>query len=140
MNFDLYHDVKVVRLIDPEDHASTADITSQEVDTKGFQSLVLAFALGSLNDLAATVEVQHSDTSGSGFAAVPDTELHGLEADLTIAATDDDKVAQIGYHGGKRYVRVVVTVSTGSGVNVLSAVGILGHPEKSPTTPTKFNP
>lgn len=137
---DMYHSVKAVRLISPVDKTETGEVTSQEVDLQFFESLVLLFITGALTDLVATVTVQHSDTTSTGFVAVPDADLHGLEVDLTQAGDDDNKVAQIGYAGDKRFVRVLWTPTTAGTENLFGAVALLGAPQRAATTPAKFNP
>ena len=136
--FDMQSVVKAIRFIDPFDQANTTDLVSEEIDTDGFESLVLLFALGALNDLVSTVLVEHSTVSGSGFTAVPDSQLNGLETSLTIAGDDDNKVAQIGYHGDRQFVRATLVVTTGSGVNLVAGIALLGTPHRAATTASVF--
>jgi len=139
MKFDMNSVVKAVRLVSPFDQADTTNLVSEEVDTQGFESLVLLFATGAINDLVSTILIEHSLTTSTGFTAVPDSQLNGLEAALTHAADDDDKVAQIGYHGERRFVRITYVVTTGSGVNLIAAIALLGSPHRAATTPAAFN-
>lgn len=136
--FDMMNSVKAVRMASPFDQADTTNLVGESVDTQGFEGLLLLFATGAINDLVSTILVEDSPDD-SVFTAVPDSQLHGLETDLTIAADDDDKVAQLGYHGGQRYVRVTFVVTTGSGVNLIAGIYLLGLPQRAATTAAAFN-
>jgi hypothetical protein len=92
-----------------------------------------------LNDLVSTILIEQSATSGGTYTAVPDSQLHGLESALTIAADDDNKVAQIGVRNTLPWVRATFVVTTGSGVNLIAAIALLGMPSRAATTPAAFN-
>jgi hypothetical protein len=99
------------------------------IDMKGWQSLTLIVATGTVADAGAaggfTFEVQESDTQDSGYTAVADGDLIGAEIDLAVTAdaTDDTLVGSIGYRGTKRYVRVVATGTTDTDAAV-TVVGV----------------
>jgi len=81
-----------------------------------------------------SVEIQESDTTAAAdFAAVADADLIGTESDLAVTAdgTDNVAVGSLGYVGTKRYVRVVVTGSTGTDATV-NGVWALQKPRYSP--------
>ncbi len=136
--FDMYNTVKAVRVASPFDQADTTNLVGEVVDTTGFEGVVFLFLTGGLNDLVSTILIEQSLTSGGVYAAVPDSQLHGLEAALTIAADDDDKVAQIGVRNNLPFVRATFVVTTGSGVNLIAAIALLGMPHRAPTTPAAF--
>lgn len=86
------------------------------VDLSGFQACTFLFMTGTVTDAGTasgfSFEIQESDTTAdTGFAAVANEDLVGLEADLSVTADGDDgvPVGSIGYVGSKRYVRCVVT-------------------------------
>ena len=136
--FDLYHTTKAVRLVDPKDQSNTTNKVSESVDMTGFESVLFVFALGALeNTFAATVLVEDSPDNVA-WTAVVDGDLHGLEADLTITGTDDNKVAQIGYHGKQKWVRCTFDVTTAAGANLIAAFALMGHPQRAAITPTTF--
>lgn len=136
--FDLYHSIKAVRLVDPKDQTDTTNQVSQSVDTTGFESVLFLFALGALEaTFAATVLVEDSPDD-SVWTAVVDGQLHGLESALTITGADDNKVAQIGYHGGQKWVRCTYVVTTAAGANFIAGIAILGNPQRAAITPTTF--
>ena len=91
------------------------------IDMQGWEGLTFTVSTGTVTDAGTTsgfsFEVQESDTTAAADAtAVADADLIGAESDLTVTAdTDDDKlVGSIGYRGGKRYVRIVATGTTGT--------------------------
>ena len=135
--FDSYSSMKVVNAVAPVSHGSTSDITGITVDTQGFEECTFALLNGLINDLVSTVLIEDSPDD-SVWTAVTDANLLGLESDLTIAADDDTAVAQIGYNGGQRYVRLSYIVTTGSGANLIGAICILTAPHRAPTTAPTF--
>jgi hypothetical protein len=137
--FDMYHNVKAVRVASPFDQADTTNLVGEVVDTTGFEGVVFLFLTGALNDLVSTILIEQSATSGGTYTAVPDSQLHGLESALTIAADDDNKVAQIGVRNTLPWVRATFVVTTGSGVNLIAAIALLGMPSRAATTPAAFN-
>lgn len=95
------------------------------IDMQGWEGLTFTVSTGTVTDAGTTsgfsFEVQESDTTAAADAtAVADADLIGAESDLTVTAdTDDDKlVGSIGYRGGKRYVRIVATGTTGTDASV----------------------
>ena len=91
------------------------------VDLQGFEALTFTVSTGTVTDAGTAsgfaYEVQESDTTADAdFTAVADGDLVGLESALTVTAdTDDNKfIGTIGYTGGKRYVRIVATGTTGT--------------------------
>ena len=91
------------------------------IDMQGWEALTFTVSTGTVTDAGTTAgfafEVQESDTTAAADAtAVADADLVGLESALTVTAdTDDNKlIGSIGYVGGKRYVRIVATGTTGT--------------------------
>lgn len=91
------------------------------IDMQGWEAVTFSVSTGTVTDAGTTsgfaFEVQESDTTAAADAtAVADADLIGTEAALTVTADDDDNVfvGTIGYRGGKRYVRIVATGTTGT--------------------------
>lgn len=91
------------------------------VDLKGWNALTFTVSTGTVTDAGTTsgfsFEVQESDTTAdAAFTAVADGDLVGLESELTVTSdsADNTLVGSIGYRGGKRYVRIVATGTTGT--------------------------
>jgi len=86
-----------------------------------------------LTDYQAATFLESDTTAAADFTAVADGDLVGLETDLTVTddATDSVAVGSLGYIGTKRYVRVVVTGSTGTN-GVVNGVWALQKPRYAP--------
>jgi hypothetical protein len=91
------------------------------IDMQGWEALTFSVSTGTVTDAGTTAgfafEVQESDTTAASDAtAVADADLIGLESALTVTSddADDTLVGSIGYRGGKRYVRIVATGTTGT--------------------------
>ena len=91
------------------------------IDMQGWEALTFSVSTGTVTDAGTSsgfsFEVQESDTTAAADAtAVADADLVGLESALTVTADDDDNklIGSIGYVGGKRYVRIVATGTTGT--------------------------
>lgn len=142
--YDLKSDVQVVRAIDAT-LSGTTPSKGNVIDTLGFESITFAFQTGTVTDAGTAsgfaFEIQESDTTAdAAFTAVADDDLIGLESALTVTddAADNVMAGTIGYRGNKRYVRVVVTGTTGTNAAV-NGLCIKGHPVVKPTTPTAAN-
>tara|TARA_R110002153_G_scaffold50989_2_gene143421 strand:- start:5845 stop:6294 length:450 start_codon:yes stop_codon:yes gene_type:complete len=91
------------------------------IDMQGWEALTFTVSTGTVTDAGTAsgfaFEVQESDTTAAADAtAVVDADLVGLESALTVTSddADDTMVGSIGYVGGKRYVRIVATGTTGT--------------------------
>lgn len=126
MKFDLHNRIDVKRAISPVSIADNTAAVSQVLDMRGALAAALVIALGSIADADATFTVlmEHSDASGSGFAAVPDADLIGTEALAGFQFDDDNECRKIGYKGSKRYVRATITPANNASAALLSAVWI----------------
>lgn len=134
---DLHNNIAPKRGISPVAAAQTDNtaIVSQVADTLGYESVEFVVLTGSLADADATftVLVEESDSSGSGYTAVADSDLLGLETQASFTFADDDKVFKIGYVGVKRYVRVTITPANNTGNACIAGVWLLSHPALKPT-------
>jgi hypothetical protein len=86
-----------------------------------------------------TMKLQHSDTTvGTDFVDVPAAGLvAGLSGATTVSVTLDTAdnliAGGVGYVGGKRYVRGVVTGTTGTDA-IVNVLAVLGKPHRAPAT------
>ncbi len=108
------------------------------VDVADYQHATFAFQTGVVTDAGDatgfTVQIQESDTTAAvDFTAVADADLIGLETELTVTSDAADGVAIgcLGYRGNKRYVRAVVTGSTGTNA-VVNGMWVLQGPRYAP--------
>jgi len=114
------------------------------INMQGFEALTFVVSTGTVTDAGTTsgfsFEVQESDTTAdAAFTAVADADLVGLESALTVTAdaSDDILVGSIGYTGGKQYVRIVATGTTGTAAVVaVQATKRRGANQKSATVQT----
>ena len=135
---DIYHDLLVVKTIDPVLGKTTQ--TGAEVDLQGFEGALMAAHVGQSGDtlsgsIKMTVSFQESDTTTSGdFANVAAADLLGGANDVVIDdATEDEVIVTRGYLGSKRYVRILVTYAgTHTNGTPISAVVIKGLPRHAP--------
>ena len=140
---DSYNTNKVQQVLKPL--TRTGDATSDEIDMLGFESLLLVANVGTSGDtlsgsLKIEFEVQHSDTSGSNYAACADSDLLNAVTGTNTgcfavidASGEDASVYKTGYIGSKRFVKVVANV-TGTHTNgtPTSVTAIKGHAHVKP--------
>ncbi|MEW2631792.1 hypothetical protein AB0903_09065 [Streptomyces sp. NPDC048389] len=89
--------------------ARTASANGTGVDLANFDAAAVVVDAGVWTDGTHTFEVQDSDDNAT-FAAVADEFLDGTEPVID-AADEDAQIYTVGYHGIKRYLRVIVTVA-----------------------------
>jgi hypothetical protein len=118
--------------------SGTTPAAGNIVDLADYAAATFLYQTGAVTDAGAaggfTLVVQHSDTTAAAdFAAVADADLVGTEADLavTLDTTDSVAIGSIGYIGTKRYVRVVITGTTGTNA-IVNGVWALQKPRYAP--------
>ncbi|MCJ8334556.1 MAG: hypothetical protein MJH10_09985 [Epibacterium sp.] len=120
--------------------SGTTPATSAYVDLQGYDAATLIVTTNAVTDAGTasgfTITLQESDdttAAGAGTVATTDT-VDGANA-LTVTSDDDDNVVVGGlsYLGGKRYIGISVTGTTGSAAFV-SIIAHLGRPYEAPTT------
>lgn len=109
--------------------AGTTDLTSDFVDTQGYDGVVFITSFGTITAGAVTsVKAQQAEASDGTGAA----DLEGSA--VTVADTDDNKiVAHDIYRPRERYVAIIVDRGTQNAV-VDGIVAFLYHGTKAPTT------
>ncbi len=123
---DLYSNVGVRLALAPAVQSASADGVA--IDTKGFNSVAFTVNTGAIASAGDfSVKLQESDASGSGFADI-DAKFVKSNAPATLAAASAYK---LGYHGNKRYVRLVLTKAGGTSI-ALGANAVLGDPADAP--------
>jgi hypothetical protein len=121
---DLKNNIEPALSLNPA--ARTSSTNGSAVDLQGYESALVLVHCGALTDGTHTPSVEHSDASGSGYAAVAAADLVG-----TLAACTANAIQAVSYIGAKRYIRVVLTVagapSTGAIVEAMVARGNERH-------------
>jgi hypothetical protein len=116
---------------------SPSDLTEKgPLDTRGYESIELVIATGSIADADATFVVLIEDGDSATLtdaAAVSDTFLLGTEALAGFQFDDDNECRKIGYVGGKRYVRATITPASNASAALFSAVWVLGNARTAPS-------
>ena len=133
---DLHNNIDIKRAISPVSVSDNTAQVSQILDTRGYESIELVIATGSIADADATFSVLIEDGDSSTLtdaAAVSDTFLLGTEALAGFQFDDDNECRKIGYVGGKRYVRATITPASNASAALLSAVWVLGHARTAPS-------
>lgn len=133
---DIANHVHVAPAFRPK--AAVTDGTAQvsvTCDTKGYDSAMLAFVVGTLTDADAVWSVLIEDSADdSTYAAVDDAYLTGTETLAGFAFGDDGECRKIGYTGTKRYVRATIDDTTANtGDLYLAGVWILCNSSRAPT-------
>ena len=111
--------------------ATTATRTGAEVDTLRYEGALFLISVGLWTDGTHTVDIEESDTSGSGFADVAAADLQGTEPVINGATVDEQDYA-VGYIGSKRYVRVNIVVAGATTGAVIGASVMLAHAKVLP--------
>ncbi len=124
---DLVSNLAVRESIRPA--VATGSVTGEIVDTRGFDSVAAVLAVGAVAGSGnQTPKLQHSHTTtGGDFEDVAAAELSGSFP----AALVENSVVKVGYAGGRRYLRLVVTHNSGTSV-ARSGVIVLGNPDQRP--------
>jgi hypothetical protein len=133
---DLHNNIDIKRAISPVSVSDNTAQVSQILDTRGYESIELVIATGSIADSDATFVVLIEDGDSATLtdaAAVSDTFLLGTEALAGFQFDDDNECRKIGYVGGKRYVRATITPASNASAALLSAVWVLGHARTAPS-------
>ena len=133
---DLHNNIDIKRAISPVSVSDNTAQVSQILDTRGYESIELVIATGSIADADATFVVLIEDGDSATLtdaAAVSDTFLLGTEALAGFQFDDDNECRKIGYVGGKRYVRATITPANNASAALLSAVWVLGHARTAPS-------
>jgi len=120
---DLKNNIAAVLALSPAVHAATkADASIIDLQGAGSATVIVnTGAIAGSGDY--TISLRHGDASDlSGDAAASGDDLLG-DFPATLAA---DTSYAVGYRGGKRYVRVVITKNSGTSI-AAGAVIVKGH-------------
>ena len=120
---DLKNNITAVLALSPAVHSATkADASIIDLQSAGSATVIVnTGAIAGAGDY--TISLRHGDASDlSGDAAASGDDLLGAFP-ATLAA---DTSYAVGYRGGKRYVRVVITKNSGTSI-AAGAVIVKGH-------------
>lgn len=140
MTRDLKSNIAVVQLLDPQSINDT-DTKSKLLDTLTVESSAVSVLMGTFtgvdSDSTLLPVLQESNTTADAdFTAVAAADIQG--AFTTVNSTSLDNTNQtVGYIGQKRYIRVLIDFTTGTGgisAALVSVVGLLGKTHYAPVT------
>lgn len=120
---DLVHSLSSANTLVPATRNANGDGTT--VDLQGFESAMITAMVGAIADGAHSLTVQESD-DGIAWTDVAATDLQG--AFIALAA---NSVQEVGYIGGKRYIRVH-NVSGGAAGATFGVAVVRGHARSRP--------
>lgn len=122
---DLVNNIGIVTVIAPAVLAATN--TPAGIDLNGFGSAALVITTGAIVGSAVMVAKMQESDDNATFTDVAAADLQGaFPASLAAAST-----LKIGYRGNKRYIRPVLTLSSGTSI-AASAIVIRGNAAKRP--------
>ena len=125
----LSHDCKIVQAATVTAGASgTTDVTSDAVDTAGFETCLFIVPIGGVTSTAVTsIKVQQCDTSGGSYSDLTGTSV-------TIADSDDDKTFYVEVtRPREQFLKLVVDRGTAA-ATVGGVIAILGGAGNKPTS------
>jgi hypothetical protein len=135
---DLISNIQILRGA-PQTLSGTTPNASAAIDRRGFGALAVYLATDAVTDAGAaagfTMVLQHSDTTVAGdFADCAETDLIGGTS-VAVTSDSDDNIIKggLGYVGGKRYVRAVITGTSGTNA-VVNVLAVMGKPNVAPVT------
>ena len=132
MECDLHNNVDDRIALDLAAISTDTTTVGNIIDTAGYESIEFIALSGTITDGAYAFKIEDGDNSALSDAADVDSTL--LLGDLTgFALTDDDTSKRVGCIAKKRYVRLsIVSTATTTGVNMMGAAAVLGHPHVAP--------
>jgi hypothetical protein len=122
---DIANNIGVVQAVPPA--VLTATNTSAAIDLLGFESAALVISTGALVGAAVFVPKLQESDDGTTFTDVAAADLVGTFP-ASLAATS---VIKVGYKGFKRYMRTVLTLTSGTSLAV-DAVIVKGNALRRP--------
>lgn len=140
------NDMRFVSITPPAAIANNTSPTTAEIDTLGWDHLMIIVQLGATDIAMTALTVTESDTSGSGHTAITglvwgtSTNIDGSTSALP-SATDDNlfQIAQIDLRGRRRYIDLTATIGNGATGAFFFAMGILERAKVSPSSMSGMN-
>jgi hypothetical protein len=119
---EIRNDVDIRVGLEPQ-ALTTGSTNGSNVDTRGFESVLLSFHADTA--FAGTLSLEEGDST-TAYSAAGSDDVVGTNGDAATAGG----ILTLGYTGSKRYVRVVATCTSAGDA---SASFILGHPHVAKT-------
>lgn len=138
---------KPVAVVFSEAISDNAALTTSEIDTLGYDYCSIYVRIGTSDIAMAALKVQESDTSGSGFADIDETDFSdSTQTDvegtaLALPAADSDntfRVIHIDLRARKRYLDVSLTSGNGTNGSWIFCMAILSKAAEGTITNAKL--
>jgi hypothetical protein len=125
---DIENRISVAQSLTPS--LRNATINGTAIDLQGFNSAMMVFNFGTWTDGTHTPTVQHS-IDNSTFVTCDTNSLNGTLA-LISSGAGSNTVQKVGYTGGYRYIRAVMTITGATTGAFSNAVVLRSHPSAGP--------
>lgn len=125
---DLENRISVAQSLAPAVRNATANGTS--VDLQGFNAAMVVFNFGTWTDGTHTPSLQHSSDNVT-FVTCDTNSLNAAFVAVS-SGVGSNTIQKIGYTGGFRYVRAVMTIAGATTGAAANAVIVRGHPTQAP--------
>lgn len=125
---DIENRISVAQSLAPAVRNATANGTS--VDLQGYNSAMVVFNFGTWTDGTHTPSLQHSSDNVT-FVTCDTNSMNGVFVAVSSGA-GSNTIQKIGYTGGLRYVRAVMTVAGATTGAAANAAILRGHPAQGP--------
>ena len=129
---DMYHNLSPAVSVPVLLRNGNATVNGTGIDLTGYEGALVEFVSGTLTDGSLACSLEDSPDN-SAWAAVVAADCIDSIASVTLALTEDSLVEKIGYIGGKRYIRAVITQSAATTGGTYGANVIRGIPRHAPT-------
>lgn len=118
---DLHNNTDVVQSLNPAGNRTNGAQNGTSADLRGYEAAEIVFEVGTVTDGTHAPKIQESDDNSAWNDVAAGDQLGTL---ANLAATTPQRV---GYIGGKRYVRAVVTGAGTTTGAMYSATITRGH-------------
>jgi len=126
---DLRNAVDAAHSLEPAVRA-TGTLNGAGVDLQGYNAAAMLVYFGAYTNGTHTPSLEHSDDNSS-FSSVSAGELEGSFTAVSSSA-GVNTTQRVGYKGGKRYLRAVMTVAAGATGAASSAIILRGKAGQEP--------
>jgi hypothetical protein len=133
---DLANRLHTLQAISPVSVAANGATVSAIIDRAGYDSVMFSIAtgvMGAAGVFAVTMD-EGNAANLSDASAVAAADLGGTTYALAgFTQANANVTRKLAYTGGKRYVRLTITLSGNTGAHLIAAVAVLGDAVNSPT-------
>ena len=125
---DLFNSTVLKRAISPVSVADNTALTSQIIDTQGYEAVLFGILIGSVADADATFAVTVAESVNANMSspsAVAADNLVGTLVGAGFQFDDDNEVRKIQVNNTKRYVQLTITPTGNASAALIAAVAQL---------------